>query len=136
MTRTLDNCKVIYYYGKPEQNNGVCEGVKHKGILHPKCLTCYLRDIKNATKVCVVCGKEFIATNPKARICSDECREIRKNESRISKKPKNKKKTLDEVLAELNEYNRTHGTHLTYGKYQDMLFREQLKNEKNRKKLC
>lgn len=133
MTRTLDNCKVIYYYGKPAQNNGICEGVKYKGSLHPKCYTCPLHDIKNATKVCIVCGKEFVSTNPKAKMCSNECREKRKNEIKAGRRSKSKKKTLDELLAEIDEYNRTHGTHLTYGKYQEMLFKEKLKNEKNRK---
>lgn len=130
MTRTLDNCKVIYYYGKPAQNNGVCEGVIYKGGLHPKCHRCYLHDIKNATKICIVCGKEFTATNPKSKVCSAECKAKRKNESRAVKKPKEEKKTLDEVLKDVDEYNRTHGTHLTYGKYQNMKFIEKLRQEK------
>ena len=133
MIRTLENCKVIHYYGRPAQNNGICDGVIHNGQLLEKCQTCYLHDIKNAVKVCIVCGKEFISTNPKATICSDECREIRKNETKAARKPKVKKKTLDEVLADLDEYNRTHGTHLTYGKYKEMLFVEALRNEKNGK---
>jgi hypothetical protein len=80
-----------------------------------------------------VCGKEFVSTNPKAKMCSDECREKRKNEIKAGRRSKSKKKTLDELLTEIDEYNRTHGTHLTYGKYQEMLFKEKLKNEKNRK---
>ena len=133
MIRTLENCKVIHYYGKPAQNNGVCEGVIHKGQLLEKCQDCYLHDMKNAVKICIVCGKEFYSPNPKAKICSEECKEARKNAIRKTKKTVAPKKTLDEVLADLNEYNRTHGTHLTYGKYKEMLFKEALKNEKNGK---
>jgi len=29
--------------------------------------------------------------------------------------------TLDHTIKELNEYNREHGTHLTYGKYKAIL---------------
>jgi predicted nucleic acid-binding Zn ribbon protein len=132
MTRTLDNCKVIHYYGKPTQNNGICDGVMLDGILHEKCQHCYLRDIKNATKVCIVCGKEFISTNPKATMCSDECREKRKNSLKAGRKHNKKKKTLDETLKELDEYNRTHDTYLTYGKYKNMLFIEEMKRNRER----
>lgn len=131
MVRTIEHCKVINYYGKPTQNNGICEGVMINGNLHTKCQACFLHDIKNATKVCIVCGKEFISTNPKATMCSDECREKRKNSLKASRKrPKKKKKTLDELLAEIDEYNRTHGTHLTYGKYQNMKYIEELRGNK------
>ena len=133
MIRTLENCKIIHYYGTPAQNNGVCEGVIRKGSLLEKCQRCNLHDANNALKVCVVCGKEFYSTNPKSKVCCEECRIIRKNEVKKNKKAVAPKKTLDEVLADLNEYNRTHGTHLTYGKYKEMLFMEALKNEKNRK---
>ena len=135
MIRTLENCKVIHYYGRPAQNNGICDGVIHNGQLLEKCQTCYLHDIKNAVKVCIVCGKEFISTNPKATICSDECREARKNQTKESRKrtSKKKKKTLEETLKDLDEYNRTHDKYLTYGKYKEMLFLEELKNESNRK---
>ncbi len=132
MTRTIEHCKVIYYYGKPEQHDGICAGVVLNGILLAKCAKCYLHDMENARKICAECGKEFYSHNSNIKFCSKECRDANKKKSRQPKKAK-KKKTLDELLAEIDEYNRTHGTHLTYGKYQDMLFKEALKNANNRK---
>ena len=132
MTRTIEHCKVIYYYGKPEQHDGKCAGVSISGELLGKCTKCYLHDLNNARKICAECGKEFFSHNPNVKYCSKECRNANKNKPKQPKEAQ-KKKTLDEVIADMNEYNRTHGTHLTYGKYQDMLFREALKNEKNRK---
>ncbi len=134
MIRTLENCKVIHYYGMPAQNNGVCEGVMRNGSLLEKCQDCYLHDIKNAVKICIVCGKEFISPNPKAKICSAECKEARKNEIKKVKRHKDKKKTLDEVLKEIDEYNRAHGTHLTYGKYKEMKYCEELRKNRERGK--
>ena len=135
MTRTIEHCKVMYYYGKPRQNNGVCEGVILRGNLLEKCAKCHLHDINNARRICAECGKEFFSPYPNIKFCSKKCKDINKQKPKQPKKVQ-KKKTLDEVLADLDEYNKTHGTHLTYGKYQDMLFKETLKNEKNRKKLC
>lgn len=132
MTRTLDNCKVIHYYGKPRQNNGVCAGVVLQGKLHEKCQRCYLHDMRNAIKICIVCGKEFIATNPKARMCSEECKLARKESLRTGKECAIKKHTLDDTLKELEEYNRTHDKYLTYGKYKEMKFLEQLKKNRQR----
>jgi predicted nucleic acid-binding Zn ribbon protein len=135
MTRTLDNCKVIHRYGKPAQSNGLCAGIIYKGNLHEKCQACYLHDIQNATKVCIVCGKEFLSTNPNERTCGEECRTIRKNVLKIARRNKTgkKKHTFDDTLREIDEYNEKNGVFLTYGKYKEMLFLEELKNESNRK---
>lgn len=130
MTRTIDHCKVMYYYGTPEQHDGVCAGVFINEKLLEKCAKCHLHDKENARRICAECGKEFYSPNGNVKYCSKECRDINKQKNRQPRKTK-KKKTLDEVLADLNEYNRTHGTHLTYGKYKDMLFREAMKNAKN-----
>ena len=132
MTRTIEHCKVMYRYGVPEQHNGVCAGIVLNGELYDKCTKCYLHDADNSRKICAVCGKEFYSHFPTAKYCSKECRDVVKKKA-SQKKEAPKKKTLDEVLADLAEYNRTHGTHLTYGKYQDMLFKEALKNANNRK---
>lgn len=132
MTRTIDHCKVIYYYGRPEMHNGLCDGVVLNGALYEKCAKCHLHDINNARRICAECGKEFYSANGNIKFCSQECKDAAARK-RKSKPKAPKKKTLDEVLADLNEYNRTHGTHLTYGKYQDMLFKEAMKNAKNRK---
>ena len=40
-----------------------------------------------------------------------------------------KKKTIDDIMKEVDEYNREHGTHLTYGKYKAMRYIEQMKNK-------
>lgn len=132
MKRTIENCKVIYYYGKPEQHDGKCDGVMLYGDLIETCKRCYLHNSDNARKFCAECGKEFYSTNGNVKFCSKECKA--KHRTKAGHQPKTpERKTLDEVIADMNEYNRTHGTHLTYGKYQDMIFREALKNEKNRK---
>ena len=131
MLKTVENCMVIRKHYEPAYTNGICEGVKIDGTLLKVCAKCYLHDMNNARKICKNCGKEFISPIATTRFCSKEC--SRKHDAKV-KKLKNtpKKQTLDDVLAELNEYNRTHGTHLTYGKYQAMKFNEALKNEKNR----
>ncbi len=135
MVRTLENCKVIHYHYKPACTDGICEGVCVNGVLLETCIKCHLHDINNARRICTECGKEFFSTSSRTKVCSKACR--LKRQWKLCKtnnsKHDNKKQTLDEVLAELNEYNRTHGTHLTYGKYQAMLFTEALKNGNIRK---
>ena len=132
MTRTIEHCKVMYRYGVPEQHDGVCAGIVLNGELYDKCTKCYLHDTNNSRKICAECGKEFYSPFSATKYCSRKCRDAANKKAEKPKKIE-KKKTLDEVLADLNEYNRTHGTHLTYGKYKDMLFREAMKNEKNGK---
>lgn len=130
MVRTLENCKVIHSYGRPKQNNGICAGVVINEILLEKCQRCHFHDIRNAIKICVVCGKEFISAKPNSRICSEECKEIRRAQVRRGEEIPVIKHTLDDTLKEIDEYNRTHGTHLTYGKYKHMRFLEQLKKSR------
>lgn len=132
MVRTLETCKIIRRHYKPTCIDGICEGVCVDGVLLENCIKCHLHDINNARKICAECGKEFFSHSTKVRFCSNKCATLNYKKTRKSKKQP-KKQTLDDVIAELNEYNRTHGTNLTYGKYKDMLFREKLKNEKNRK---
>ncbi len=131
MLKTLENCKIIRNHYRPAYTNGICEGVRVDGVLLKTCITCCLHDVNNARKICKKCGKEFTSPSAVAKFCSKECRIVYTNQKSKNKKTP-KKQTLDEVLAELNEYNRTHGTHLTYGKYQAMKFAEALKNEKIR----
>lgn len=127
--KTLENCKVIRYHYKPAYTNSICEGVRVDGVLLETCIKCYLHDINNARKICAECGKEFFSPNTVVKFCCKRCATLY-NKKSAKRKKQPKKQTLDEVLAELNEYNKTHGTHLTYGKYQEMLFKEALKNEK------
>jgi predicted amidophosphoribosyltransferase len=101
--------------------------VRIDGVLLESCIKCYLHDINNARKICAECGKEFITPVATTKFCCRNCA-IQYNKKSAQRKKQPKKQTLDEIIAELNEYNHTHGTHLTYGKYQAMRFKEALKN--------
>lgn len=74
---------------------------------------------------CVICGKEF---EPYGRqlSCSDQCRKqrverIKKDNStkyyKVYKEKVKPKKSLAETLADLDVYNKEHGTLLSYGEY-------------------
>jgi predicted nucleic acid-binding Zn ribbon protein len=74
-------------------------------------------------KKCEICG-ELMAGNGK--YCSTECRRIahiertkasQKRAAQQKKKKKKKLAPLDAILEELAEYNRKHGTNLSYGQY-------------------
>lgn len=80
-------------------------------------------------KSCIDCGKTFKAHANNAKRC-DECKQelarekareqnaLRKRENLYKKARKTKpKKTLSEIMRELEAYNKEHGTHLTYGQY-------------------
>ena len=78
---------------------------------------------------CKVCGQVFLTKSNNALYCVD-CR-YKTNKERSQKwrdgtktdykKEKFKKnyhsKTLDETLADIREYNKKHGTRLSYGQY-------------------
>ena len=130
MLRTLEMCKVSHKYGKPEQKDGICQGVMLRGKLHEKCQVCYLHDIQNIAKVCAICGKPFYSTQVNATVCSEKCRSIKRGMLKKSKARPAKKKTIDDIMKEVDEYNLAHGTHLTYGKYKAMKYIEQLREER------
>ena len=72
---------------------------------------------------CNRCGKEFTHWNANKSYC-DECSEIMKRErsrksmqKKRAKKVSTQTKTIREVLQELTEYNKEHGTSLSYGQY-------------------
>ena len=77
-------------------------------------------------KNCIICGKEFEAERKNVKCCSGECKRKRSTEIKNAWKAihQTRKSTLDQTIRELNEYNRVHGTHLTYGKYKAMKFME------------
>lgn len=127
MVRTLETCKIIRHHYKPACTDGICEGVCVDGVLLETCIKCHLHDINNARRICAECGKEFFSPNTVVKFCSKKCA-MHYNKKAAKRKKQPKKQTLDELLAEINEYNKTHGTHLTYGKYQAMRFKEALKN--------
>lgn len=66
-------------------------------------------------RICL-CGNEFVAKSGAAKWCEDCRREMNMKPTR-SKKRCNKPKTINEVLCEIEQYNKEHGTNLSYGKY-------------------
>ena len=86
------------------------------------------------------CGKKYIAYSKKACMCPN-CKEIKKkeyskaywemekqtrekNNKVASVKPKSiptPKKSMSEIMRELNKYNREHDKHLSYGQYVSMM---------------
>lgn len=83
------------------------------------------------TRICIICGKEFVPKTHKATMCSHECRVIRKNEiakefnerkkaskpekAKQPKRRKQKEKTNHDKIADIAIAARKEG--LTYGQY-------------------
>lgn len=81
------------------------------------------------TKICPLCKKEFYPLRRDQRHC-DDCRLNRIKEvnhqgyerRKLNKlKKKDRKKTIDDIVAEMNEYNKVHGGFISYGKYVAMM---------------
>ena len=79
-------------------------------------------------KDCAYCGKEFMPVIGPQIYCSRECcvlakrkRDLR-NRKKIKVKTRERKRsvTLDEILKEIEEYNKKHGTFISYGQYMSM----------------
>ncbi len=72
---------------------------------------------------CLNCRKPF---NPKAgnqQFCCYTCRyEYQKKHKPPKIQRKSKKKSLDEIVKEIDDYNRVNGTRLTYGDWQRLKF--------------
>lgn len=72
-------------------------------------------------KICDNCKRKFVARSANAVYCED-CRKKAK-QIRIAKAKAKKpyytrsKKSLYEIIREMEAYNREHNTHLTYGQY-------------------
>jgi hypothetical protein len=75
--------------------------------------------------ICKQCGKEFIHGTYCKTYC-DECSAIRQRErnrkfmqkkrgGKVTKQKENK--SLSQVIRELEEYNKAHGTCISYGQY-------------------
>ena len=79
-------------------------------------------------RCCIVCGREFETERHNVQCCSEECtykhRQKIRREWRKKRAVNHPRSTLVHTIKELNEYNREHGTHLTYGKYKAMKFME------------
>lgn len=87
-------------------------------------------------RICRLCGFPFEPNKHNQLYCED-CRVSRKQEIynrnkkiRNDKKAKQKylDKTLNEITADLKEYNDVHDTCITYGKYVAMLENDELKD--------
>ena len=61
---------------------------------------------------CVGCHKVFRNPDENERFCP-ECKKIKEKKKRKSKADKN----LYQIMKDLAEYNKKHGTMLSYGKY-------------------
>lgn len=68
---------------------------------------------------CTICGHEFETAACNAKYCPD-CRKKAKSKSKPKPIPERTNQSLADVMRELNEYNRKHGTLLTYGKWVSM----------------
>lgn len=76
---------------------------------------------------CRQCGREFTHWNANKSYC-DECAEERKKNSikkyvkknQVKKKAKKSRQSLNEIMIEIAEYNKEHGTSLSYGQYVSM----------------
>ena len=95
-------------------------------------------------RICAICFGVFVIGNANQRIC-DECKEYRpelvaeykKERDRLShaarqekrKAAKTKRTTpINKIVVDINEYNKRHGTLLSYGKYVALMEMGKLKD--------
>lgn len=78
---------------------------------------------------CEYCGQEFHPVIGPQIYCCRECadavqrkrvRENARKHKKIDRIKKVYRSALDDRLKELNEYNKQHGTHISYGEYMSM----------------
>ncbi len=75
--------------------------------------------------VCEWCGEKFLSRSHNAKYCP-ECKETRDSEGNMSpSRRRNPNKVLFALLQKIDKYNRKNGTHLSYGKYVDAVYRKQ-----------
>lgn len=78
---------------------------------------------------CSRCGESFGAKSKYVLYCSNCRKEVAKEHSAASRtkkkaagyKPQNEIKSMKQLLSELDNYNKEHGTYLTYGQYVAMV---------------
>ena len=88
-----------------------------------------MRRERNIKKTCQRCGATFYAASGRAMRC-EKCREAWNKEARSlydkqhraeSKLKSNVvSKSLSQIMSDLKQYNKEHGTHLSYGQYISM----------------
>lgn len=77
-------------------------------------------------KTCKICNEPFVTSSWGRVYCSKECKRIgvneieRKRQWKIRENRKPQTQNVDEVLAELNQYNKEHETCISYGKWVHM----------------
>ena len=78
-------------------------------------------------RYCIICRKMFIPRGNKQKCCSPECTDINRRNQRKSLRnerdventnPTVRRKSIEEFNKEVEAYNKKHGTHLSYGKYE------------------
>lgn len=80
--------------------------------------------------ICVDCGEKFYTFGVSKRTICDDCKKRHKVKwqaeryksfkslkNECPQVKKGKKTSLNEILKEIDEYNRIHGTYLSYGEY-------------------
>ncbi len=72
-------------------------------------------------KQCKVCLKVFVAHSNVAKYCPICREEIRKRPTTKKSRRIKTGKTLNEIMKDLEAYNKEHKTRLTYGKYVSMI---------------
>lgn len=80
---------------------------------------------KRYIRECRICHETFIAPSFGRVYCSPECkragtRETERKRYAAKMDARRKSGNLDEVLAELDRYNKEHGTCISYGKWVHM----------------
>lgn len=70
-------------------------------------------------RMCSVCVKESEKESAKRCRENSECRRRLAKEKRS--RPKSSSSSMADIIRGLSAYNRRHGTHLSYGKYMQML---------------
>ena len=76
--------------------------------------------------VCSRCGKEFIIIYNESKKKHFKTCEVCREKGRLAKKRWAASKKIyvtskvDEIVKECEEYNKAHGTHLSYGKYKEL----------------
>lgn len=87
----------------------------------------YRKRMLRPTRMCRGCGKEFISSCRGQRYCTTDCKLKYRtcSEQEVCRKRRNKN-SLDSTLKEIEQYNKLHNTHLTYGKYISLKFLNKL----------
>lgn len=71
---------------------------------------------------CFNCNREFTYTSDAKKYCPECDKEIKRERNRNFMRKKRAKpsvevKSIREILIEMENYNKEHGTHLSYGQY-------------------